>query len=163
MRFLAIDPSMNRIGWAVYDTDASTDFNYLANWNFGFRCPPGQGKVEKLIDIKSFFAKSQADHLICEVPAFFDSEKGRIAAKLGYTNDLTLVIGTIYGSIPDTKLFLYTPQQWKGSTPKEITLIRFRKAFTDSHKYDLMHDIVDAIMILRYHVILISTVLNADN
>lgn len=153
MRYLAIDPSMNRIGWACYDTKAG-DFNQLASWYFGTCCPPRQGGKEgTLTSVKFYFSRAIADHLICEMPTFFDSEVGRVAAKQGYTLDLALVIGTIYGCIPGAELFLYTPQQWKGSTPKRITQVRFKKAFPDSNHWIPVHDTIDAIMLLRYHVL----------
>jgi hypothetical protein len=150
MRFLSIDPSMNRIGWALYDTQAG-GFDDLQNWSFGSLNPLGPGRANKLLSIKRFFCRSETDQLICEMPAFFESERGRIAAKEGYTNDLALVIGTIYGCIPNVELFLYRPQTWKGSVSKEITLARFRRKFGNG-KYNPDHDTVDAIMLLRYHV-----------
>jgi hypothetical protein len=151
MRFLAIDPSIRRIGWALFDTDAG-EYNVLRNWNFGAACPPRQGRAEVMAFIKAHFSTACADHLICEMPAFFDTEKGRIAAREGHTNNLAMVIGTIYGVIPNVQLFLYTPQQWKGSIPKDVTLIRFKRTFEDNGNYNLVHDVVDAIMLLRYHM-----------
>lgn len=151
MRYLSIDPSINRIGWALFDT-AAGDFNQLTNWNFGQLCPPRAGTLSvKLAGIKAHFSQASADHLVCEMPSFFNSERGRIAAREGDMNKLTLVIGTIYGCVPGAELFLYTPQTWKGSVPKEITRKRFLRAFGDSGSYKLNHDIVDAIMLLRYH------------
>jgi len=152
MRILAIDPSVNRIGWALYDTTAK-DFNSIESWNFGWFSPPdGGGLTQKMSSIKLHFSRAVADHLVCERPMFFDSERGRIAAKEGYTNNLAMVIGTIYGCLPSIQLYLYTPQQWKGSVSKEITLVKFRKIFKDKGPYNPVHDTVDAIMLLRYHV-----------
>jgi hypothetical protein len=156
MRFLSIDPSTTRIGWAMHDTLAG-DFNNFGSWSHGWYCPPEQGSLtKKLWGIKNYFFQAKADHLICERPMFFNSEKGRIAAKEGYTNNLAMVIGTIYGCLPSIQLFLYTPQQWKGSVPKEITAVRFKKIFKYAGEMPV-HDVIDAIMLLRYHLIRINT------
>lgn len=151
MRFLAVDPSINRIGWALFDSQAGK-FDVLDSWNFGAFCPAGQGRLEKLTHVKEYFSRGQADHLICEMPTFFESERGRIAAKEGYTNTLSLVIGTIYGVMPNVQLFLYTPQQWKGAVPKRVTMAQFRRVFSNNGHYNPVHDTIDAIMMLRYHL-----------
>jgi Holliday junction resolvasome RuvABC endonuclease subunit len=151
LRILAIDPSIRRIGWALFEVEPDRNFDSLATWNYGTFSPPSQGRTRILADVKSYFSKSAANHVVCELPAFFESEKGRIAAKSGYTIDLALVIGTIYGITPDAKLYLYTPQQWKGSVSKGITQARFKRVFQLTH-VNLDHDTVDAIMLLRHHV-----------
>jgi hypothetical protein len=153
MRYLTIDPSTNRIGWALFDTSVG-DLNRLATWNFGGLCPGRQGGSlsVKLTDVKRFFSIANADQLICEVPSFFNTERGRIAAREGYTTNLALVIGTIYSCVPNTELYLYTPQQWKGTVPKSVTFKQFKRIFVDSSQYlKLNHDTIDAIMILRFH------------
>lgn len=152
LRILAIDPSMNRIGWALFEIEPDRDFDSLSNWSYGAWSPPAQGRAKILAQIKAHFSKANADHLVCELPTFFDSEKGRIAAKSGYTIDLGLVIGTIYGIVPSSRLFLYTPTQWKGSVPKRVTQSKFKRVFKVSNIGSMAHDTIDAIMLLRFHV-----------
>ena len=107
--------------------------------------------------VRQFFDQmklTDVNHLVYESPNFFSSPRGAIAAKEGYLTDLGIVIGIAIGTFPKAQIWPYTPQEWKGSVPKEVTYKKFLRTFTDSQKYaeKANHDLIDAIMLLHYHL-----------
>jgi hypothetical protein len=154
--FLSIDPSTTRLGWASFDSEKES-FDSLVSpaWNFGTLSPPRGDHVEKLYRIREFFHQIQPpDHLVYEMPSFFADTRGAIAAREGHTINLGVVVGIAIGRFPpQTRIWPYTPQKWKGSVSKEITHARLHRAFKDADNYKMNHDVVDAIMLLRFHLI----------
>lgn len=121
MKILAIDPSIHHIGVACWEEDQ------LRTYDLTFK----QGAktmlnitlrhaIQPLID----FAP---DVLICEYPNFQQSVKGKIAAQQGYVADLAFVVGFIVALIPTKRVFLPTPNQWKGQMGKDIVGQRFQR------------------------------------
>jgi hypothetical protein len=98
-------------------------------------------------------------HLVVEEPSFFNSEAGRIAVRQGHIIKLSIMLGYIMGRLelwgPDVSM--YTPAQWKGMVPKDVTRKKFFRTFTDAAGPDQYgevphydHDTVDAIMMLHF-------------
>lgn len=154
---LAIDPSIRSIGWATFNGDPHNIANSLNHkeWHYGVFNPDR----ERLYDsIKDNFITNfpRIDRLIIEVPTFQNSEKGRIAAKEGYTTQLGIIVGYLMGliAIPQAQMYLYPPIVWKGNVPKEITLAKLKREFNNSDWIldSLKDDTVDAIGMLKYYL-----------
>ena len=159
---LAIDPSTVRLGWASlqYPYAAVSLSKLKEGWNYGsFELPSGTIGT-KMRAVGEFVGRldvgAQCVRLVAEMPMFMSSEAGLIAAREGYTINLAMVLGYVIGQmqVPTT---LYTPAQWKGQVPKDVTRKKFFRTFSDARDlndwgddptYD--HDCLDAIMILRH-------------
>jgi hypothetical protein len=105
--------------------------------------------------VAAFMEGGVCAQIVAEMPTFFSSEKGRIAAKEGYTINLALVLGSIIGRfdlVAEQKMpvQLYTPGMWKGQVSKEITRKKFFRTFKDASGGIYDNDTVDAIMILSF-------------
>lgn len=165
---LSIDPSIRNIGWAVYSRLPAKpwhSFSQLFNgyWDYGlFRPDP----LSLYDSIKAFIQELQEVHghyitkLVIEVPQFYDSEKGRIAARNNYLTDLAVVVGYYMGGLglPQAQVFAYTAPQWKGSLDKQKIIKKFIRDFRDQDgMVELIaarqrDDTIEAIMMLRYHL-----------
>jgi hypothetical protein len=167
---LSIDPSTKRIGWAMlaYPLSPACLCELDAGWTYGSWPVEGVTLQQKMRSagrlIKTLpVGDGQCVQLVAELPTFFSSEKGRIAAKEGYTINLAMILGYIMGKLEGggVPTMFYTPGMWKGTVSKEITRKKFFRTFKDANAnanagwkggvertYD--HDTVDAIMILRY-------------
>lgn len=131
--FLAIDPSINTCGVSLYDP-ATKDFEWK------LVRPEGRNLVRRMECIESEIARflrfrncnfAGITHLVCEYPQFFNSEKGAVAATMGYTLDLAAICGYMAGICKFAKVDFYTPQQWKGNLTKKAIEFRFQKMFGD--------------------------------
>lgn len=154
---LAIDPSVRSIGWATFTgTPHLISDSLSVDWDYGIFKPDPKYIYDS---IHQFFTTEypRVSELIIEMPNFQNSEKGRIAAKQGYTTQLGIVVGYIMGLVdhPQEKLFLYPPIVWKGTVPKKVTLAKLKRDFPKSHRVldELGHDAIDAIGLLRFHLV----------
>lgn len=167
---LGIDPSVKSVGWAMYTAGdgiiIQAHLNDLWNWQFGTLKTEGKTYEWQLVEIREFFrntfSKFDVQTLVIEMPGFYNTETGRIAAKQGYTIGLGAVLGVVVGvlTIPPEAIYFYTAPAWKGSTPKWVTYKKLVRTFGETYthaepKIDLQHqhDTVDAIMLLHYHMI----------
>lgn len=149
MKILAIDPSVNQCGWATVEiTETSAEFKWgmweISGINFQMRCADIRDYI--ISDVGEF------DEFVGEWPMYYDSEKGRVAAKQGFTINLAGIVMFIAGwfQIIHQRLHLYTAPEWKGTVPKAVTARRFFKVFgVDSATVD--HNAVDATMMLHFH------------
>lgn len=155
---LAIDPSINSIGWAMVPMPiVESSWHILQGyWKFNCYHNSGTSLSDKLFAYRRWlhhmYDKYVIDHLIIEMPEFFHSTKGRIATRQGWIVQLGVVVGYTIACL-DIPYTLYTPKQWKGMVSKEVTRKRFLRTFSDTHNWrwrDCDHDIIDAIMLLRY-------------
>jgi hypothetical protein len=159
---LAIDPSTTRLGWATLELplQPAALYSLAAGWKFGSWTMKGDTLVQKMRSIFPLL-KGGADrafaHLVIEMPTFFSTEKGRIAAREGYTINLGMTVGYIIGNLQGIPVTLYTPGEWKGMVSKEITRKKFYRTFEDADNADAYgnpmtydHDTVDAIMLLHH-------------
>ena len=165
---LSIDPSVKSCGWALYSVPPGIitrdHLNHLWNWQFGTIKTAGKTYEWQLVELREFFRQFQSfniQSLVIEMPGFYNSETGRIAAKQGYTIGLGAVAGVVIGvlNIPSDRIFLYTAPQWKGTTPKWVSYKKLVRIFADTYIHhdppiNLEHqdDTVDAIMLLHYHI-----------
>jgi hypothetical protein len=159
--FLSVDPSINSLGWATATPNSlpSSAGDYTWNsfdWKCGTFTPQGINLESKLYSIGKFLNRIYSiEELVIEWPTFFNSEKGRIAARAGYTVQLGAICGYIIGffNLSPLHIHLYTPQQWKGNAPKRATSVKFIRTFPDQkNRLRLLgHDEIDAIMLLHHH------------
>jgi hypothetical protein len=160
---LAIDPSMNSLGWAAYNLNLGED-RYDINsdaWRFGLIKPKCRSehiqykwenvgyRLEKVLD------DWKPTHIVLEYPTFFGSTAGKIAAMRGYTLDLAGMVGYLVGRFrmsPDN-VTLWKPEQWKSTLPKHATQAKFIRLYGDGAAYIVKNypdDVPDAIMIAEY-------------
>jgi hypothetical protein len=159
---LAIDPSINSLGWALASPIFSKEFNWDSyHWKCGSFVPRGTTLEAKLCSLNILLDKFPIiNELVIEWPMFFNTEKGRIAARAGFTTQLGAVCGYIVGyfscghRLSADGIYLYTPQAWKGNMPKRATAMKFIRTFPKRKPYlrIMDHDEIDAIMLLYYHL-----------
>lgn len=146
MNYLAIDPSINNLGWTTYNTTNK-------EWKMGTVSPPKAELPERLAFI---FAAIRAridilpNVLICEFPQFENSVRGSAAAVQGYTFGLAAICGYLQGAfnVLPNLTFFYTPNQWKGQIPIDGIKYRFERKFGFKPKTE--HE-AHAAMLLDYH------------
>jgi hypothetical protein len=91
-------------------------------------------------------ARTWPTHLCVEWPMFFGSARGHVAAALDHTIGLAAMAAGIIGwfQLPPSQVSCLTPNQWKGSVPKDVTRSKLEKAFNGDSS-ELSDDEVDAI------------------
>jgi hypothetical protein len=148
VKILALDPSVNQVGFATLQISPEGE----QQWNWGSWTLDGYNLLQRCADLRAYIQQSGNDdftHLILEWPTFYGSEKGQIAAKQNYTINLAAVAMYIAGFFrldPDN-IELVTAPQWKGSADKRITARRFFRVFgEDALQVD--NHAVDAVMLL---------------
>jgi len=168
---LSIDPSVRNLGWCLVDLNKVEDDNYYdldsAAWSYGiiqmksthqidpsilkYRWEEACRKLAQAIDVY----ESDPTYFASEWPTFFNSMKGKIAATQNYTIGLASMVGYIaaHFDFDSENIALWTPQQWKGSVPKYVTVEKFKVVFgrkAEKLSQMLTDDTIDAIMIARY-------------
>jgi len=156
LRILALDPSvMNRCGWAVVEIERDLKGKVIRDdWDFGSFEVSGMNFQMRCSDLKDWIIGLgfAFDVLVMEWPTYYDSDKGKTAARKGYTINLAGIAMYIAGyfQVDFRKLFLYTAPDWKGTVKKVVTARRFFKLFGLS-EMKIDHDTIDAVMMLVYH------------
>jgi hypothetical protein len=161
MRVLGIDPSMYYVGWANYNGPDPADLESrdyhnldLNCWQYGLIKPQGVSLVERWRDTVcklECVITTPTDWLIAEWPMYFASTRGKIAATKGHTLGLAGMVGHISCRF-GTQVVLWTPNQWKGSVPKSVTLGKFKRMFGKSGRAvanTATDDTIDAIMLVE--------------
>ena len=143
MKILAVDPSVNNIGLACYNSDTKELRTQLFHPKKG-REKAAMG-IEILRHVLLFFLQGEkVDYMVVEYPNWQGSAKGLIAMQKGYTLDLAFVCGILAAGLPlsSNKIFLPTPLEWKGNAPKSATEYRVKKRFgilqISEHEYDAL-------------------------
>jgi hypothetical protein len=159
---LAIDPSTVRVGWATLRLPLQPEVLYRlgAGWEYGSMELMGDTLADRMRSLEPLFEECGAiSHLVVEKPTFFNSEAGRIAVREGHIIGLSIMLGYIMGKLElwEPNVTMYTPAQWKGMVPKDITRKKFFRTFQDAAGVDRWgarvtydHDTIDAIMLLRF-------------
>lgn len=131
MRIVAVDPSINTIGVAIWhDGDLETRVHRTLHGE--------KVQLVRTLPIYLSWITGEFDALVVEYPNFQTSTRGKIAAQKGYTLDLAFVAGFVASQIHAKRYFFPTPNQWKGQTPKDIV----GRRFTEWCGYDY-HDLTD--------------------
>lgn len=155
---LSIDPSVNNIGVCLYDKITNEICWKLLR-------PPKFERVENtLVWIKKYLEKmigvtihkeneialNFITEVVCEMPQFFNSNKGAVAATKGYTLDLACICGYLAGICKFAKPYYYLPIQWKGNVPKRGMIKRFERLFPNE-KTPSEHE-CESVLLLNYHL-----------
>lgn len=158
MRSLALDPSVNNVGWSIYTPTAKTK---KKAWRWGTIKVEGSNLEMKIIDLCQQLnqlacpeGESMPEFFISEKPAFFSSEAGQIAAHLNYTIDLAAINYFIAGwfKYDHRHHFAITAKQWKGSVSKAVTARRFFRDFPHVSPATLSEHAIDSIMLHRFAI-----------
>jgi hypothetical protein len=160
---LAIDPSINNLGFAIYDMGKGKDQYNLDSgaWTYGLINPKGKYLQHRWRDayrqlVDHWLEGRMITHLVSEWPTFFKSEKGLIAAQEGYTIEIASIVAYLAGrlNVKADYISMFTPQRWKGSVPKHVTEGKFKRLFGEGAskalRRGISNDVVDAIMIGEY-------------
>lgn len=155
LRVLAIDPSINNVGWAYLEITRNEAGEKEMGWNWGVFNLDGWNLLQRCKDLVHYVDQqnlNEFDYLLIEWPMFYSSEKGQVAATESYTINLAAIGAYLAGwyHIPTENVELITAPQWKGNQTKAITARRFMKQFgCDPLKED--HNAIDATMMLLAH------------
>lgn len=131
---LSVDPSVNNLGVALYDPDAQ-------NFEWALIMPTGSFLTDRINSIHTELSRwlryrnTSFDgiyELVCEFPMFFNSEKGAVAATMGFTHPLAAICGYLAGVCKFAKVRFYTPIQWKGNLTKAAIQFRFEQLFPNT-------------------------------
>lgn len=159
MKILAIDPSVNDVGWAYVEGlvhDESGWHDEKAEWKWGNWKISSNSLSFKLNEIVEYIILEcggldpAEDWLVVEWPSYFDGMKGHVSAKMGHTINLAAVDAYIAGffRLPWRNWHMVTATEWKGNVSKEITRRRFFKHMGIKQIYTVNHNAVDAVMLL---------------
>lgn len=162
---IAIDPSVNNCGYAVFKNRSIINYGLLKEKKGGDYTEKARNMhatIRELLDELSQKSYPWPDvQLVTEIPQSFGSA-GYLARESGAERKLTFVAGMIYGITPTT--IAYEPQQWKGQMSKCVVRARLSKKYPklklyykevitcpdckrEHKKHELDHNIVDAIAI----------------
>lgn len=155
MRVLAIDPSVNNVGWCLFNSRIR---KYKKQWKWGTLKLEGHNYQMKLVDLVQLLDQlvdlSRIDILVTEWPTYFDCERGDIAAHSNFTINLAGVCAYLAGTmgLDHRRWHNATATTWKGSVNKYITGNRFFRVF-GKHQRDISEHSIDATMMLRWWLI----------
>ena len=174
---IAIDPSINNCGYAVFRNKDLVEYNILQ---------PSSRKIDYLSKAREIVRSivdiceniSNYDHpwledtqLVTEIPQHFGGnvQKGFLARESGDVYKLTFICGMIYNITEN--VIGYTPREWKAQLPKCVVRARIarmkefknlplyikeKKHCTECkqthHVNDMDHNILDAIGIGIKHI-----------
>lgn len=164
---LALDPSVRSMGWATVNLNEAmgNDYYDIKNnglWNYElitmhptksiqYRWEQAFLQLEESLALEGIVPT----HFASEWPTFFNSMRGKIAAQENHTLNLSSMVGYLAGKLnfKNEHIVLWTPMQWKGTTPKNVTRNQFVHYFGEGAKRlarTASDDVIDAIMIARY-------------
>ncbi len=137
MLILAIDPSINNVGTALYDTLTQKLKTKLIKPS---RSLAGAAESQSMVCIGHDILRvlivevlqgKKVDKLIIEYPQWENSERGAIAAQKGYTLDLAFIAGMVGGGfgLATNNIYAPTPMMWKGNRPKTATKADVKRVF----------------------------------
>lgn len=153
MKILSIDPSVNNVGWATFDTSIR---GVREQWKWGKWELEGSNRTMRLVDLVQRISEDigPVDQIVTEYPTFFSSEKGQMAARQNYTIDLAAICGYIAGRLcmDHHTWHCLTATQWKGTVKKEITARKFFRFFSMQDTGNISEHSIDAIMMLHYWI-----------
>lgn len=160
MKSLCLDPSINNVGWSVFDTKKK---NKADAWRWGTWNLQGANLEMRIMDLIGYIDEDilkgglelgNLDFLITEKPTFFSSERGHIAAHMNYTIDLAAINYYVAGHyhFNHRQHFAITATMWKGSIGKNVTARRFFRAYPEVHQNSLSEHAIDSIMLHRFWI-----------
>lgn len=150
--FMAVDPSINYCGYAVYSGKKLISCGIIKTKTADKKetLKDFSSKTWYIVEeLKKIKKKNEVEFVVLEIPEYWGAS-GYIARESGSIFKLVFLCGVICGSFKGT--ITYTPSQWKKQLPKEVVRNRLVKAMPNVDFSKLRHDIVDAIGIGYFHV-----------
>jgi hypothetical protein len=162
MRTLAVDPSINSVGFAMFDKHGTLEQAFHLSTR-------GKTDAERLMSLASETSKRaydlDASVLVVEYPHIYP-QRGKNKIDPNSILKLTMAAGTVVGSVVDLYAVtpvLYKPSEWKGSMDKQAKLNRIereveRRGWRDCLlSFDKLSkrgkgDVLDAVGIGLYHL-----------
>lgn len=158
--FLAIDPSINNMGIAVYEHEKLRHYELLRpnqevrdEGIFIKKCLSMVNEINILID------KYDVQHLVLEVPEHW-AVAGFNARESGSMTKLMFLCGGIFTHFNMITVPVHTlhPREWKGQLPKDVVRKRLKKHmvpkyFTVTEWMKLDHNIMDAVVIGQFWIL----------
>jgi len=171
---LSIDPSINFLGWAIFDEKKLVKYGLLTpkvkSSDYLVKCREMVVNINTIVATHCPLPKIHSNNyfdyaqLVVEVPDHF-ATAGFMSRESGAVQKLTFLAGMIYNMAPDT--IGYFPRVWKGNIPKHMCALRlaklskhyefiffgkppYKKVYckdcdVDHYPIILRHDIIDAI------------------
>lgn len=145
MKLIAIDPSINYMGVAVFTGKTLTLHELLQPQT------TSDDYIEKswsmYLQVRIILERFEVDRIILEVPDNF-GVAGYHARETGSIQKLTFVCGIMYSLRVYTKIKTVLPRQWKGQLSKEAVYNRLDKLKIYPFSFhDINNNIADAIAI----------------
>lgn len=153
---VAIDPSINNCGLAVYIEGELKAFELIKPERQFIDVSDYKLKARSIVSqiykIYSLLKSQYTDTaLVMEVPEHFgEGQRGQIARDTGSILKLAFVCGMIYSLTDNT--VTYEPSKWKGQMSKEVVRTRLVSDYPDKPIASLDHNIVDAIGIGQKYI-----------
>lgn len=149
MKILAVDPSINFAGYAIYN---GTKLNSYGLLNPKMDKTFNEEYIDKSFSIfsqlKKLYKKEKIDKVILEIPEHF-GVSGYMARESGSIFKLTFLCGMICSL---KEVITTPPRGWKGQLPKHVMRNRFIKKFPQLDIENINHNVLDAIAIGLWHV-----------
>lgn len=156
MKILSLDPSINDVGYAMLDSEGGDRWSA---WKWGTFNLSGKNRMMRIMDLcERIQDLGDFDILITEMPMFYSSEKGQVAAHQNYTIDLAAISFYVAGwfLMDHRHHFAITASEWKGSVAKIITARQFFHYWPRVTSNEISEHAIDAVMLLRYWVLTYS-------
>lgn len=152
---LAIDPSINSCGYAVFEHEQISPilYNVISSRVLETKRQEYIAKSRAVFEkVRSIQAQFENCKIILEVPEY------RKSAHMARESDAIVKLSFVCGMISALdNVIHYTPSQWKGQVPKDVMRRRLSGIITD---IDIMriksHDTVDAIGLGYYYITKLS-------
>ena len=167
MRVIAIDPSINDCGYAIFENKKLYDFGVLHPKEKKDYIIKAQQICKQIREIEYMMFLNDSDtQLVTELQQGF-GVAGHMFLETGAVMKLCFTTGMIFGLT--TNAVGYTPDQWKKQLPKCVVRARLARIYPklplytakmikcddckrEHKKHDLDHNIVDAIGIGHFHI-----------
>lgn len=153
MKTLAVDPSVNHLGWAVMFKDPATKNTEILS-SGTIEAPTeykGADLVERLAWMVSEVddlgvASQDVDAIVIECPEPWGAYKSMASSRSGSLQMLTLLVGAItcwaIDMVGAKNTELIKVSQWKGQLPKHVTQRRMESKYHTRFKTDHEADAV---------------------
>lgn len=154
MKILGVDPSVNNVGLAYWDSNRlflkTTTFHPKRDSESSISSVAVQ--VARFIHIDFLAGEGRLDGLVMEFPQFENSDRGHQAMIKGFLFDLAFILGYLGGclGVKASDIKTPTPNQWKGQMPKKAVGLRFDKTYGLDYEDYSDHEYEAAMMIQWY-------------
>lgn len=147
-RLLAIDPSINMLGAAIYDLVSKKLLYYRLVRPEDRKGNEFDKSLSVYYQVRALRSEYKTMKTIMEIPVHWEKE-GFAARESGSINKMHVVIGMIY-TFGDVETV--PPHGWKYQLPKMVIRRRLMKTYPNDVDMKLDHNVVDAIGIGHWYL-----------